>query len=86
MNSQDTYRDRVYDFLYKMPVGKAYIVDNICKAGSRDKFIEIVKEFMEATRLQYSYGLEFSDDYTIIRKDDVSRLPCIQRKEGINNV
>ena len=75
MNSLDEYREKVYDFLCRMPVGKVYVIDNICKADSREKFVEVVKEFMEATLLKYSYGLEFSDDYTMIRKDDVSRLP-----------
>lgn len=81
MNNQDEYRDKVYDFLYRMPVGKAYLIDNICKAESRDEFVEIVKEFIEATCLQYSYGLEFSDDYSTIRKDDVSMLPCLLKRE-----
>ena len=48
-NSDNTYREKVYDFLYRMPVGKEYLIDNLCKAGTREKFVEIVKEFMIAT-------------------------------------
>ncbi len=79
-NHSDEYREKVYDFLYRMPVGKVYVIDNICKADSREKFIQIAREFMEATLLNYSYGLEFSGDYTTIRKDDVSGLPDLLKR------
>ena len=80
MNIDDEYREKVYDLLCRMPVSKVYVIDNICKAGTREEFIEVVKEFMVATRLWYSYGLEFSDDYKTLRKDDVSRLPDLLKK------
>ena len=48
-NPDNTYKEKVYDFLYRMPVGKEYLIDNLCKAGTREKFVEIVKEFMIAT-------------------------------------
>ena len=27
-NPDNTYREKVYDFLYRMPVGKEYLIDN----------------------------------------------------------
>ena len=37
-NPDNTYKEKVYDFLYRMPVGKEYLIDNLCKAGTREKF------------------------------------------------
>lgn len=76
-----TYRERVYDFLFRMPVGKEYLIDNLCKTDSREKFVEIVKEFMVATLKWYSFGLEFSEDYKKIRKSEVDSLLCWQKKK-----
>lgn len=75
MDNAAGYRDKVIDFLERMPVGSVYIIDNICKAESKAQFIEIVKEYIVATRLAYCNGIEFTDDYSRIRKIDVSGLP-----------
>ena len=64
-----------------MPVGKEYFIDNLCKAGTREKFVEIVKEFMIATLSRYSYGIEFSGDYKKIRKSDITGLPDLLKKK-----
>lgn len=80
-NSDNTYREKVYDFLYRMPVGKEYLIDNLCKADTREKFVEIVKEFMIATLSRYSYGIEFSDDYKKIRKSDICGITGPVEKE-----
>jgi len=82
-NPDNTYREKVYDFLYRMPVGKEYLIDNLCKAGTREKFVEIVKEFMIATLSRYSYGIEFSGDYKKIRKSDITGLPDLLKKKNI---
>ena len=82
-NPDNTYREKVYDFLYRMPVGKEYLIDNLCKAGTREKFVEIVKEFMIATLSRYSYGIEFSGDYKKIRKSDIAGLPDLLKKKNI---
>lgn len=80
-NPDNTYREKVYDFLYRMPVGKEYLIDNLCKVGTREKFVEIVKEFMIATLSRYSYGIEFSGDYKKIRKSDITGLPDLLKKK-----
>ncbi|MFR7875846.1 MAG: hypothetical protein ACLU4J_05265 [Butyricimonas paravirosa] len=80
-NPDNTYKEKVYDFLYRMPVGKEYLIDNLCKAGTREKFVEIVKEFMIATLSRYSYGIEFSGDYKKIRKSDITGLPDLLKKK-----
>lgn len=69
------YRNKVCDFLERMPIGSRYAVANICKAETKDLFIRAVKEYMDATRLSYCNGVEFSDDYAHIRKTDISYLP-----------
>lgn len=71
----DEYRQKVIDFLDRMPVGPVYVIDTICRADHKEQFIEIVKEYINATRLIYGNGIEFSDDYTRIYKRDVSGLP-----------
>ena len=45
------------------------------KAENKDMFIEIVKEYITSTRRAYSNGIEFTSDYSRIRKMDVSGLP-----------
>lgn len=74
----DEYREKVIEFLDRMPVGPVYVIDTICKAESKALFMEIVKEYINATRLIYSNGIEFSDDYTRIYKRDVSGLPRLR--------
>ena len=75
METSGIYRKKVIDFLDRMPVGSVYIIDHICKAENKDMFIEIVKEYITSTRRAYSNGIEFTSDYSRIRKIDVSGLP-----------
>ena len=69
------YRKKVIDFLDRMPVGSVYIIDHICKTENKEMFIEIVKEYIISTRRAYSNGIEFTNDYSRIRKMNVSGLP-----------
>ena len=69
METPGIYRKKVIDFLDRMPVGSVYIIDHICKAEN------IVKEYITSTRRAYSNGIEFTSDYSRIRKMDVSGLP-----------
>ncbi len=75
MNCDKEYRDKVIGFLERMPVGSVYIIDHICKAENKPLFMEIVTEYITATRLAYSNGIEFTNDYSRIRKMDISGLP-----------
>lgn len=75
MNCDKVYRDKVIDFLERMPVDSVYVIDHICKAENKEMFIEIVTEYIIATRLAYSNGIEFTNDYSRIRKTDISGLP-----------
>lgn len=75
MNCDKEYRDKVTDFLERMPVGSVYVIDHICKAENKEMFMEIVTEYITATRLAFSNGIEFTNDYSRIRKTDVSGLP-----------
>lgn len=74
MNECD-YRSKVFDFLDRMPVDSVYVIDRICKKESREVFVDLVKEYITSTRLVYSNGVEFTNDFTRIRKTDVSGLP-----------
>lgn len=69
------YRKKVIDFLDRMPVGSVYVIDTICKPESKEQFIALVKEYITSTRIIYSNGVEFTDDFLRIRKCDVSDLP-----------
>lgn len=75
MESLEEYRKRIVDFLDRMPVGAVYVIDTICREETKDMFIVVVKEYIESTRLAYSNGIEFTGDYSRIRKIDVSGLP-----------
>lgn len=73
----DEYRNRIYDFLERMPVGSVYVLDTLCRQENKELFISIVKEFIWATRRFYCYGIEFTNDYSRLRKMDVSGLPAL---------
>lgn len=76
----DEYRDKVIEFLDRMPVGPVYVIDTICRAENKEQFITIVKEYIDAMRPMYGNGIEFSDDYSRLYKRDVSGLPlCVDR-------
>lgn len=75
METPGIYRKKVIDFLDRMPVGSVYIIDHICKTENKEMFIEIVKEYIISTRRAYSNGIEFTIDYSRIRKMDISGLP-----------
>lgn len=62
------YTDKVYDFLFRIAPGNEYLIDNLCKKDSRERFIKNVESFIIATTRQGSYGIEFSEDYNKIRK------------------
>lgn len=77
----DEYRDKVIEFLDRMPVGPVYMIDTICRAENKEQFITIVKAYIDAMRPMYGNGIEFSADYTHLYKRDVSGLPlCIDRE------
>lgn len=75
MDNAKEYRDKVIDFLERMPVGSVYVIDQLCKVENKARFMEIVTEYIIATRLAYSNGIEFTNDYSRIRKTDISGLP-----------
>lgn len=77
METPGIYRKKVIDFLDRMPVGSVYIIDHICKTENKEMFIEIVKEYIISTRRAYSNGIEFTSDYSRIRKMDVLRITGI---------
>jgi len=53
----DEYTAQVFDFLNRMPYDKIYTVDRLCKAENRDKFIHIVKRYMDS--YPYQGGVSF---------------------------
>lgn len=80
MNCDKEYRDKVIDFLERMPVGSVYVIDHICKAENKEIFIKIVTDYIISTHRAYSNGIEFTNDYSRIRKMDVSGLPKFHAK------
>ena len=53
----DEYTAQVFDFLNRMPYDKIYTVDRLCKAETRDKFIQVVKRYMDS--YPYQGGVSF---------------------------
>lgn len=74
----DEYREKVYDFLERMPTGAVYVIDTICRQENKDLFISLVKEYITDTWHSYSNGVEFTNDYSRIRKMDISGLPTLK--------
>ncbi len=75
MENLAEYREKVFDFLERMPVGSIYVIDKLCQPENKALFMDLICEYVEATKLAYSNGVEVTNDYTRLRKTDVSYLP-----------
>lgn len=61
-----TYEDKVYQLLNNMKPGERIQVDKICKKQPRERFISVVKEYIDIH--PNGNGIEFSNDYNTIKK------------------
>lgn len=68
-NEAMTYEDEIYTYLDKMEIGSTVSIDKVCKPENKDKFIFIVKEYID--NHEYGNGIEFSNDFTKIKKNAI---------------
>ena len=64
---QPTYQDRVYGLLIKMD-NNPMVIDQKVAPENREKFVEIVKEFIRLHSHTFPWIIQFSNDYKKIRK------------------
>lgn len=62
------YADRIGAVLYKMPVDGIFDIASNVKAENRDKFVGVVKTYIQYCFGEPAWQLEFNADYTRIRK------------------
>lgn len=64
-----TWEDKIYKFLNEMKPGCSIKINDVCRSENREKFIELVKEYID--NHPYGNGIEFSTDYSQIRKTEI---------------
>ncbi|KKL13473.1 hypothetical protein LCGC14_2525420 [marine sediment metagenome] len=76
---QSNYKAEIFEYLDKLPACTKNIPDNP-RTMSKDKFIEIVKQYIDEKGILNGYCVEFSNDYSKIKKwDTVLRTPAEKR-------
>lgn len=76
----DEYTTKVFQFLEKATPGQSFTIEKICKAETRERFIEAVKLWIRS--FPYGGGVTFNDDYTKIK---IIGLPDLEKSKPINN-
>ena len=66
-NSEQNYKQKVWEFLDNMAPGDAYLIDNLSISENREKFILSVKSYMDI-KTQFQGYITFNHDYTKIYK------------------
>lgn len=61
---------KIFDYLDKLPAC-VIEVKKLCKPENRDKFIEVVKSYIDEKGSRNGYVVEFSGDYSKIRKFEI---------------
>ncbi len=83
MKKELTYQEKVFDFLDRQAECKIAI-DKLCKPENREKFITVVKSYIDQGIVN-GYSTEFSSDYLKIKKfDTILRTPADKLREAIN--
>lgn len=66
-----TWEDKIYKWLDELKPGCSIKIINVCRSENQEKFIELVKEYID--NHHYGNGIEFSNDYSQIKKIET---PC----------
>lgn len=69
-NSNQNYRDKVWQFLDNMKHGDAYLIENLAIPENRKSFILCVKLYMDTTEKPFQGNITFNRDYSKIYKTD----------------
>lgn len=85
---ENSYTDKVFDFLYNMQEDEWYVISRFVKTKNNEIFIEAVKLYMllnKNTSPKYN-GITFSDDYSKIKKQSINKefVAAQVKKELIN--
>jgi hypothetical protein len=71
------YAQKVWDFLDRMELEKRYSISNLVIPENRERFIIIVKAYMDV--MPWQGGLNFNKDYTKLYKinfpDESGKIP-----------
>ena len=70
--SVDDYLEKVWKLLIAMKPGDCLTIDNLCKPGTRELFIECCKFYMREHNDTYQDGLTFTRGFQAIQKYDLS--------------
>ena len=71
MEIQDnSYKEKVWQFLDNMKHGDAYLIDNLARPENRKSFILCVKLYMDTTEKPFQGYITFNRDYSKIYKTD----------------
>ncbi len=90
-NSEQNYKDKVWEFLDNIEPCINYTISNICIPENRNKFIACIKSYMD-TKKPFQGHITFNHDYTIIyktneieiRPDILPDNPISQKTKSIN--
>jgi len=88
----DNYANKVFTFLNNMLIEEWYTIDRFVKKENQKDFVEVVKFYiqMHPNKIPAGNGIEFSNDYTKIRKqtmvkDMVAAIIKTKLSRNINN-
>jgi hypothetical protein len=69
-NESAAYQQKVYKLLDGMKPGDKLQIEKITKVDTRDKFIEVIKQYMDEH--EWQAGLSFGKAFTELRKYDLT--------------
>ena len=70
MKKEPTYKEKIFEYLDRMPAG-IISVDKLCKPENRDKFLSVVKAYIDEKGNSNGYCVEFNHDFSKIKKFDL---------------
>ena len=56
------YKSEIWQFLERIEPEKYFTVDNLCKPGNKEDFVDAIKEYMES--LPWQGYVTFNHDYS----------------------
>lgn len=67
----DPYEKRVFEYLKNLKPRTTIVLDELVEKINMKKFIETAKKYMRLHAYIYMDGLEFSNDYTKLKKQEL---------------
>lgn len=79
----DAYTRSVFDFLNSTQPGQSFLIEKLTKTQTREQFIQAVKLYIQS--YDYGGGIEFTNDYTKIRRMDISPVSFSEMSASKHN-